>query len=214
MIRDLSHPIADGRGAYPGLPEPRIEPILDHASSRERYEGKAEFYLGRIEMACNTGTYLDAPFHRFPDGADLARLPLERLAGLPGMVVDAPGGHGPLELDLEPEEVAGRAVLVRTGRDADWPGESYWRDGPFLGPGTVGALIEGRAGLVGVDFANVDDTEDPARPAHTRLLEAGIPIVENLRALAPLPADGFRFTAAPLAVVGGASFPVRAFAEI
>lgn len=212
MILDLSHPIADGRGAYPGLPEPRVEAIVDHAASRDRYEGKAEFYLGRVEMACNTGTYLDAPFHRYPDGADLAGLPLERVAGLPGMVIDGPGAHGPLELDLG--EVARHAVLVRTGRDADWPGEDYWRDGPFLGPGTVEALIEGGAALVGVDFANVDDTADPSRPAHTRLLGAGIPIVENLRALTPLPAAGFRFTAAPLAVVGGASFPVRAFAEL
>ena len=29
-----------------------------------------------------------------------------------------------------------------------------------------------------------------------------------------LPPDGFRFTAAPLAVVGGASFPVRAYAVV
>ncbi|HEX9823763.1 MAG TPA: cyclase family protein, partial [Actinomycetota bacterium] len=46
------------------------------------------------------------------------------------------------------------------------------------------------------------------------LLAAGIPIVENLRGLSGLPGSGFRFTAAPLAVVGGATMPVRAFAEV
>jgi kynurenine formamidase len=50
--------------------------------------------------------------------------------------------------------------------------------------------------------------------AHTGLLEAGIPIVENLRALDRFPRDGFVFSAAPIAIVRGAAFPVRAFAEV
>jgi kynurenine formamidase len=68
--------------------------------------------------------------------------------------------------------------------------------------------------VVGVDWGNVDDTTDPARPAHTRLLRAGILIVERLRSLDQLPGDGFRFFAVPPRIVRGASFPVRAFAEI
>jgi len=60
----------------------------------------------------------------------------------------------------------------------------------------------------------VDDTDDPARPAHTRLLDAGLPIVEHLCNLGALPETGFRFTAVAPPIAGGASFPVRAFAEI
>jgi kynurenine formamidase len=55
---------------------------------------------------------------------------------------------------------------------------------------------------------------DLARPAHTRLLAAAIPIVENLAFLERLPRTGFRFTAVPPKVVGGSNFPVRAFAEV
>ena len=80
---DLSHPIEDGMAAYPGLPPVRIFAILDHDASRERYGGQAEFLLGGAELAGNTGTYLDAPFHRFRDREDLARLPLETVVGLP-----------------------------------------------------------------------------------------------------------------------------------
>jgi kynurenine formamidase len=68
--------------------------------------------------------------------------------------------------------------------------------------------------LLGVDFLNVDDTGDPRRPVHTALLRAEIPIVENLRGLDALPSRGFRFHAAPIAVVGVASFPVRAYAVV
>jgi arylformamidase len=38
--------------------------------------------------------------------------------------------------------------------------------------------------------------------------------VERLRGLDELPREGFRFFAVPPRVVRGASFPVRAFAEI
>lgn len=209
MLIDLSHPLEEGRGAYPGLPPPRIGPILDHEASRDRYEGMAEFYLGRIEMATNTGTYLDAPLHRYRGGTDLAGVPLERTAELPGIVLDAPE-EGPIEIGQI--EVAGRAVLLRSGLDRHWPEEAYWARGPHLSTAAIDRLLG--AALVGVDFRNVDDTGDPKRPAHTRLLEAGVVIVENLRGLDRLPADGFRFTAAPLAIVGGASFPVRAYAEV
>ena len=55
---------------------------------------------------------------------------------------------------------------------------------------------------------------DFARPAHTRLLASDILIVEHLCNLSALPQTGFRFYAVPLRIVRGASFPVRAFAEI
>jgi arylformamidase len=212
---DLSFPLEDGMATLPGvLPEARIGPLLDHEASRERYQGKAEFFLGGVEMSTNAGTYVDTPFHRFRDGDDLAAVPLERWAGLPGVVVDGSEAPGPVDIDLGTDEVRGRAVLVRTGWDRRWPDEAYWEPGPFLSEGAIEALLSGPAALVGVDFANVDDTSDPARPAHTRLLEAGVLIVEHLRGLDQLPGDGFRFFAVPPRVVGGASFPVRAFAEL
>jgi kynurenine formamidase len=66
--------------------------------------------------------------------------------------------------------------------------------------------------LVGIDCANIDNMNDPVRPAHTLLLAAGIPIVEHLRGLEHLQGRAFRFFAAPPAIRGGTSFPVRAFA--
>lgn len=215
MLIDLSFAIEDGMPTLPGLlPEARVEPILDHDASRDRYQGRAEFYLGKVDMPGNTGTYLDAPFHRHRDAADLAGLPLDRLAALPGIVVEAPEDNAPVDVALPAEGVHGRAVLVRTGWDRRWGMDAYWEPDPFLSAAALDALIDGGAALVGVDFNNVDDTTDPERPAHTRLLAAGIPIVEHLTNLDALPADGFRFFAVPPRIVRGASFPVRAFAEL
>ena len=75
-------------------------------------------------------------------------------------------------------------------------------------------LAQGGATLVGIDCANIDNMKDPERPAHTTLLEAGIPIVEHLRNLDKLTGKQFRFFAAPPAIEGGTSFTVRAFAIV
>jgi arylformamidase len=212
---DLSHPIEDGMSAYPGLPPVRIFTILDHDASRDRYRGLAEFHLGGAELSGNTGTYLDTPFHRFRDREDLAALPLETVVGLPGIILDPDGAERAVSLKgVEEESLRGHAVLVRTGWDARWGSEEYWSDAPFLPAAVVERLITARVRLVGVDFGNVDDTGDLSRPAHTGLLAAGIPIVENLRGLERLPREGFVFSAPPVAVVCGAAFPVRAFAEV
>src|SRR6185312_1440699 len=96
---DLSHPIVAGMKTYPGLPVPEAHVVLDYDASRARYEDKAEFFIASLHLCGNTGTYVDAPRHRFRGGADLAALSLDRLAHLPVAIVDArdvPGrGIGP-----------------------------------------------------------------------------------------------------------------------
>jgi kynurenine formamidase len=67
---------------------------------------------------------------------------------------------------------------------------------------------------VGIDSLNVDSLADPRRPAHTAILDAGIPLVEHLTGLGGLPASRFRFFAVPPRIRGLATFPVRAFALI
>jgi arylformamidase len=214
-IVDLSHPIQSGMPMYPGLPSPRIEPYLSHAASRPQYGGAAQFSITRIFMLGSTGTYLDSPWHRHPEAADLSELPLESLADLPGVCLEpAPGPDRAVVLALEPDQLVGRAVLIRTGWSARWPTSDYWRPGPYLDATTAAVLASARPALVGVDFWNIDDPADPARPAHTRLLGAGIPIVEHLRGLEQLPQTGFRLFAVPPAIADGASFPVRALAVI
>jgi arylformamidase len=212
---ELSHVIENGMPSYPGIPGPRISALLDHEASRPRYQNEAEFYLGQIEMAGNTGTYIDSPFHRDPHGRDLSDIALESVAGLSATVVDADGGGDrAIDLDLKDDEIAGRAVLIRTGWDKRWGSATYWEPGPYLSAAAVHRLMSAGAALVGVDFSNVDDTGDPRRPAHTGLLRSGVLILEHLCNLDALPATGFRLYAVPLRVKGGASLPVRAFAEL
>lgn len=215
---ELNHILDNGMPTYPGFPAPRFGASLDHAASRDRYEGKAEFYLGVVEMPTNTGTYMDSPFHRHRDGADLSAIPLDSIAGVPGLVIEADtsaNGAIPVELlERARADLRGRAVLIRTGWDAKWGTDDYWQPGPYVDAAGADLLADAVPAVVGVDFWNIDDTTDSARPAHTRLLASNIPIVEHLANLSALPSSGFRFYAVPPRIVRGANFPVRAFAEI
>jgi kynurenine formamidase len=123
---ELSHEITTGMPVYPGLPRPKITAIADHEQSRQYYDGKAEFYLGKIELAPTRPPYIDSPFHRHPEGPDLSEVPLADVAGLPGIVVDGEiGTDGAITFRAEPSGLADRAVLVRTRWDTRWGTDAY-----------------------------------------------------------------------------------------
>jgi len=211
---DVSHEVEHGMVTYRGLPAPLMSDHLSREASRRLYAEGTEFHIGKIEMVANTGTYLDAPFHRFADGADLAGLPLASLADLRAVTVRAGEGEARAVAAsaFDGLDVRGKAVLVHTGWARHWRTERYFDGHPFLTEGAARHLAAAGAALVGIDSYNIDDTADPSRPAHTHLLRAGIPIVEHLCNLGALPADGFRFFAVPVKVKAFGTFPVRAFA--
>lgn len=211
MFIDLSHDITDGMVTYPGLPAPRLGTVLSREDSRGRYAPGIEFHIGSIELCTNTGTYLDTPAHRYPDGHDLTGLDLARCADLPAIVVR------PSEIEIGSDsfpldEVRGAAVLVQTGWDVHWGADRYYSNQhPYLNASAAAALVEGGAALVGIDSLNIDGTATGDRPVHSQLLAAGIPIVEHLTGLTAVPDRGARFFAVPPKVAGLGTFTVRAF---
>lgn len=213
---DLSHTIEDGMITYKGLPAPLICDHLSREQSRTQYAAGTEFHIGRITMVGNTGTYIDSPFHRYADGADVADFDLATVASLQGIVVRVTGmgGRAIPRSAFAALDVRGKAVLVHTGWDVHWRTDRYFEGHPFLTADAAAFLRDAGARLVGIDSLNIDDTGDGTRPVHTTLLGAGIPIVEHLRGLDQLPVSGFRFSAVPPKVRGIGTFPVRAFALI
>ena len=211
---DLSHTITHGMTTYPGLPGPVICDFLSREASRGKYAPGVEFQIGKIEMVANTGTYVDSPFHRYADGKDLSGLTLESLADLDTLVVSAVGRQSVDRDAFAGLAVRGRAVLVHTGWDRHWGTDRYLSGNPFLTAEAASYLRDQGATLVGIDSLNIDDLGDLARPVHSTLLAAGMPIVEHLRGLEQLPPSGARFFAVPPKVAGFGTFPVRAFATV
>ncbi len=216
QLIDLSHEIEHGMVTYRGLPSPTISDWLTRDASTTRYAPGTTFQIGKIELLANTGTYIDAPFHRYEGGQDVSDYPLQAVANLEGVVVRATERTG-RALDagvFRGRDVGGKAVLVHTGWDVHWRTERYGTGHPFLTRAAAEHLVAAGAALVGIDSLNIDDAPDGARPAHSILLAAGIPIVEHLCGLHQLPDAGFRFYAVPPRVKGMGSFPVRAFAVL
>jgi kynurenine formamidase len=213
---DLSHRIEAGMTTYKGLPGPVICDFWDREKSAGFYDDGSTFQIGRIDMVANTGTYLDAPFHRFAEGDDLAALDLARLAALPGLLVRA-CGQDPVAVDadlFEGLDVAGKAVLVHTAWDRHWRTPAYQENHPFLTADAARLLADRGAKLVGIDSHNIDDTRTRSRPVHTILLGAGVLICEHMTRLETVPEADFAFSAVPPKVAGMGTFPVRAFAQL
>lgn len=167
-------------------------------------------------MVGNTGTYIDAPFHRYADGYDLAGLALDRVSNVPGVVARVVG-NTERSIDWHhfvPVDCRDRAVLIHTGWDRNWRKDSYFEGHPFLTEKAAVYLRDQGVRLVGIDSLNIDDTSGGERPVHSVLLAAGIPIVEHLTNLDALPAGGFSFHAVPPKVSCMGTFPVRAHAII
>lgn len=210
---EISHPIDAGMITYAGLPGPLVSEFLSREASRGKYAEGTTFSIGRVDIVANTGTYVDAPFHRFAEGGDVADLPLEKLADLEAVVIDATNAGRAVDARLFSRgDLRGKAVLVRTGWSRHWRTDAYFQNHPYLTRAAAERLVEAGAAFVGIDSLNIDDTADGARPAHTVLLQAGIPIAEHLTNLESLPASGFRLHCVPAPFHGMGSFPVRAYA--
>lgn len=211
---EVSHAIEAGMKTYPGLPEPRVEVHMSFQQSRGSYANGVEFFIANLHLCGNTGTYIDSPYHRYHYGVDLADLPLEKLAHLPVEVIDRSEsfGRGISRVSLRGRNLKGKAVLFHTGWSKHWGTPRYFEPNPFLTAECCEELLAQEAAFVGIDSLNIDDIQDPARPAHTLLLGANIPVCEHMTNLDALPkGGGGRLHAVPIAWKGGASFPVRAY---
>ena len=212
---ELGHVIEAGMITYTGLPGPVISDHMSREDSESHYSGGTTFQIGKIEMIANTGTYIDAPFHRYEEGQDLSELKMASIANLDGSVFRAVPGMRSIDKDVfDSHNVKGKAVLIHTGWDRHWRTDAYFENHPFLTRNAAEYLRSSGAALVGIDSLNIDDTADGSRPVHSILLKDGIPIVEHMCHLDVLPEEGFKFYAVPAPVKGMGSFPVRAFAIV
>lgn len=214
---DLSQTIEQGMTVFsPTAPQPVISTWQSHsqAATSGKYQD-CTCEISEVRFITSLGTYIDSPYHFYPQKTSIEGLLMEQLI-LPGIVVDCTyvTKHQP----IEPEVLAGRditnkAVLFHTGWSRFW-GQAAYYDFPYLSEATAHALRDRGAKLAGVDFLVIDDPTNPYRPVHVTLLGNDILIVENLTNLAALPSSGFTFHAVPVKIKGVAAFPVRAYAVV
>lgn len=194
----------------------KIRPFLTHEQSKPKFNGLCSFEITEISFQTSTGTYIDSPYHRYPNGKDISEISLDNLIA-PGVLIDVRNRqpNESISIDVLPKglELEGKAILFNFGYDQHW-GSDYYYSYPFLSEHIIDTLIEKKIKIVGVDTINIDDSYDLKRPAHSKLLKAGILICENLRNLSALYSTYFTFYALPIKARKVAAMPVRAFAEV
>jgi len=221
---DLSHDFEDRMPGFKLMNEDgtvaqytaRIRPFLTHDQTKPKFRGKCSFEITEMTFQTSIGTYLDSPYHRYPNGRDISQISIEVVI-LPGVVIDARGRRDfePVPIDIIPQELdlKNKAALFNFGWDKYWGTEQY-QSYPFISGEVINFLIDSGVKLVGVDTVNIDSSKDLTRPAHSLFLRDEIFIVENLRNLDKLYAERFRFFAVPVKAKKVAAMPIRAFAEV
>ena len=193
MIIDLSRPLKDGMPVYPGDEPTRL--------SRIRTPKKDGYTAYWLRTGLHAGTHLDAPLHMEKDGALMDSLALSRFIA-PGVVLHSCQSLPDRDIPI------GSAVLLETGMDALYGTPAYYAHHPAVSLELCRYLISRRIALLGVDAPSPDH---PPFPVHHALLQAGIPILENLTGLSALGDQPFTLIALPLPLHAEAS-PVRAVA--
>jgi kynurenine formamidase len=218
-VLDLTQPLDERTVLWPGS-----DPFT--AAGPDDYDASG-FWDRHLSTPEHAGTHLDAPRHRFVDGAAVADIPAEQLVR-PAVRIDGRercGGDPAWVLraaDVEAWEAEhgrvpdGAAVLLCTGWDA------YHRDpGRYLGeplafPGFGGdaatLLVERGAAGLGIDTLSIDAGASTDLPVHRIALRAGLWQLEGLVGLADVPPTGATLVVGALRLPNASGTPARVFA--
>jgi arylformamidase len=202
-ILDISRQVRAGIPVWPG------DTAFDFSFVAKIADG-ASCNVGRVEMSVHTGTHIDAPRHFDDAGADAASVPLEKYVG-PCVVADVrPSARGIVPADLpggldEALRSAPRLLLRSYDKRPEGFDEAMAHATPELADWLAGQGVL----LLGVDTDSMDAFDSKDLPAHQRLNQHGIAILEgiDLSAVAP---GAYDLIALPLRMEGADGSPVRA----
>jgi len=194
---------------------PRVSPRLavfpgDTAMSREvllDIERGCNITLSTLRATVHLGAHVDAPSHYGKGGRTIEQQSLDLYVGPCQVIrVDVPKRHRIRPEDLRTEINAPR-VLFATGT---YSNPDQW-DGDFaaLSVELVDLLHARGVRLVGIDVPSVDLSDSKDLPAHHRLFQHDISIVEGV-VLEGVAQGFYELIALPLALEGFDGSPVRA----
>lgn len=204
---ELNHALHEDMVTYPGLSEVKLYTKLERGRNGAIIDG--------IRMLGISGTYIDAPFHADPQGKKIADYALNQLVNLPVIVIPLARGKNVFTAaDFAGKNVAGKAVLLMTGRDRLFGTSAYGTTPPYLTVDGARWLVNHRAALVGIDSVLIDNyAENSSIPVHDLLLKNSIVIAEDMANIGALTDKNAYLSAVPPRVPM-ASFPARIYALV
>jgi arylformamidase len=215
-IVDLTQVIVPGEGSRPFVIERgRTEELTEHVPVEHDW-----YIMHRVGTISHIGTHIEAPYHCFPDGRDLAGVAVERLVG-EAVVLDLSGLPpdslvGAAEMEALGEQAGGvrqgDIVFLRTGY-AELQQEEAFERRPSLTAEAMEWLVGRGVKLVGTDLSGLEGPLTPGHlDCHLILLGNDIAFIENLANLDQLSRPRVFVCALPIPVQGLDAFPLRVVA--
>lgn len=220
-ILDLTLELEAGKQSWSLHPPVTLIPY--HQSSLDRWRNSQlcpGFDTKLLMMTDHTGTHVDAQTHFHPRGKCMADTPLQSLMG-EALVLDVsrPEQQGPLyardiqrKLDALGEKIRPSDILLLKCWPHPWGEGEGFDSADALAGDVAGWLLKHEIRLLGTDIPTVDDLSNPHKDLHVRLLDQGVPIIENLVNLEKIADRRVHFMALPLKLRGATGSPVRALA--
>ena len=200
MIFDISPPITDALGVWPGDTPPSREVLLDMSRG-------ANLTLSTLRSTVHLGAHADGPNHYGRDAPGIEARSLDDYLG-PCQVIRVAVGRGRrIGVDDLPGPIVAERVLFATGTYPD--PNRFNTDFAGLAPELIPHLRGRGVRLVGVDTPSVDLFDSKDLPAHLACLRHDMAILEGV-VLSDVPDGRYVLIALPLRMVGFDASPVRA----
>ena len=200
QLFDISPPISERLGVWPGDTSPQREVLLDMNNG-------ANLTLSTLRATVHLGAHADGPNHYGRDARSIDEQSLQRYLGpCQLMHVEIKRGERVGRSHLTGEIHAPR-LLIATGT---FPDPNDWNeDFAALDPELIDHLHERGVQLIGIDTPSVDLFSDKQLQSHQRFLAHDMAILEGL-VLRDVPEGLYELIALPLKLVGFDASPVRA----
>ncbi len=202
-VIDISVGISDDMLVFPEDPGVTIR-------THSRIDRGAGANVSRIQMGTHTGTHIDTPLHFFMDGADVSKMPLQRLIG-ECYVADLCSVEVKITReDLYPKRnmFKDKILILKTRNSMLMDDDVFHKDYVYLTGDCAGLLVDERVRLVGIDYLSIERYGGSGE-VHRTLLGSGIPIVETLD-MSNVEEGEYFFCFLPLKITGGDGGPGRA----
>ena len=206
-IYDLSYPLSVDDLVFPGTPTMHYEHT--HQVKDDQYN------LGLVSINTHAGTHTDAPLHFIENGRPLDQVDISKYIG-PAFVIDCTTKHAFDVIDVcdvakyEDDIARCKRVIFKTGWSEHYNKPEFYTDYPVLSLELARWLVERKIVMVGVEPPSLN----PALyiEVHKAFLENDVAIIEGLTNLNSLPSSEIFFLGAPIGLVDGDGFPLRAVA--
>lgn len=170
-----------------------------------------------FSTSSHVGTHLEAPYHWFKEGKDIASIPLESLIG-PAVKLNFSNKKAGEPITLNDVLKAskdrlhkGDFIFLQTNHSKLWEAKEYWLDSPYLSVEAARWLLENGIRLVGIDGPRLDCYKAKGRQRyiiHEFLHGNNILVIENMANLKEFKDRGTAFIL-PLKIRGIDAFPTR-----